>query len=198
MLYYLQPNPGMGVLLLTNEDGLLARARAFDQRALAEIHNKYYPELYRYLWYRTNDSIVADDLASEVFMRLLNVLQSGRPPESIRGWIFGVAAHVVADHYRSKGRRPQVELSEELPSVDSNLDDKVNASMMNATVRNAMQGLTEEQQTVLALRFGDGWSVAETASVMKKSATAVKQLQFRALSALRRLLEPTGKEGGHE
>jgi len=70
--------------------------------------------------------------------------------------------------------------------------------MMKATVRNAMQDLTEEQQTVLALRFGDGWSVAETASVMRKSATAVKQLQFRALLALRRLLEPTGKEGGHE
>jgi RNA polymerase sigma-70 factor (ECF subfamily) len=198
MVYFLRSNPPVGVLLLSDEDELLAGARTFDQRALAEIHNKYYPELYRYLWYRTNDSIVADDLASEVFIRLLNALQSGRPPESIRGWLFGVAAHVVADHYRSKGRRPQVELSEELPSVDSNLDDKVNASMMNATVRNAMQDLTEEQQTVLALRFGDGWSVADTASVMRKSATAVKQLQFRALMALRRLLEPTGREGGHE
>jgi len=103
MVYFSRPNPPVGVLFLSDEDELLAGARAFDQRALAEIHNKYYPELYRYLWYRTNDSIVADDLASEVFMRLLNALQSGRPPESIRGWLFGMwwpttTAARAADH----------------------------------------------------------------------------------------------------
>jgi len=48
--------------------------------------------------------------------------------------------------------------------------------------------LTAEQQHVLALRFGQGYSLEETASVLKKNVNAVKALQFRALAALQRSL----------
>ncbi|MBI5829953.1 MAG: RNA polymerase subunit sigma-70, partial [Chloroflexi bacterium] len=55
-------------------------------------------------------------------------------------------------------------------------------------VRLALQQLTDEQQQVLALRFEQGRSVADTAELLNKSVTAVKQLQFRAVAALRRQL----------
>jgi RNA polymerase sigma-70 factor (ECF subfamily) len=48
--------------------------------------------------------------------------------------------------------------------------------------------LTEDQQQVLALRFGQGYSLEETAAVMKKKINAVKALQFRALNALQRVM----------
>jgi DNA-directed RNA polymerase specialized sigma24 family protein len=51
-----------------------------------------------------------------------------------------------------------------------------------------MSGLTEEQQAVLTMRFGQGFSLDETAQMMKKNANAIKQLQFRALAALNRAL----------
>ncbi len=47
-----------------------------------------------------------------------------------------------------------------------------------------MENLTGDQQQVLALRFGQGLSLEETAQVMKKKSNAVKALQFRALNAL--------------
>jgi RNA polymerase sigma-70 factor (ECF subfamily) len=189
MVYPLRRDIFSGDAFLNDDEGLLARVRALDGRALAEIHDLYYPELYRYLMYRTSDPQVADDLASDVFMRLLDALRRGRPPASIRGWLFGVAAHVLADHYRRRERRPQVELSEDLPAGDHDLEDGLNRKLMTVSVQTALRRLTEEQQAVLALRFGDGWSVADTAAVLKKSETAVKQLQFRALAALRRALD---------
>jgi RNA polymerase sigma-70 factor (ECF subfamily) len=48
--------------------------------------------------------------------------------------------------------------------------------------------LTAEQQHVLALRFGQGYSLEETAAFMDKNVNAVKALQFRALAALQREL----------
>jgi RNA polymerase sigma-70 factor (ECF subfamily) len=53
-------------------------------------------------------------------------------------------------------------------------------------VRKALARLTAEQQHVLTLRFGDGYSLQETAEIMKKKTNAIKALQFRALAALRR------------
>jgi DNA-directed RNA polymerase specialized sigma24 family protein len=39
---------------------------------------------------------------------------------------------------------------------------------------------------VIALRFGQGYSLEETANYLKKNVNAVKALQFRALAALQR------------
>lgn len=56
----------------------------------------------------------------------------------------------------------------------------------NRAVQNALQKLTPEQQHVLAMRFGQGYSLEETAAQLNKNVNAVKALQFRALAALQR------------
>jgi len=58
----------------------------------------------------------------------------------------------------------------------------------NRAVQSAYTQLTPEQQNVLALRFGQGYSLEETAEFMNKNVNAIKALQFRALAALQREL----------
>jgi RNA polymerase sigma-70 factor (ECF subfamily) len=167
------------------EAKLLTRARELDSRALGQIHDRYYPEIYRYALYRTGEPAAADDIAGEVFLRLLDALHAGRAPQTtLRGWLFGVAAHLVADYFR---RAPALPLSEFLMSNASpalEVEERFRQSELHAAIRR----LTPEQQSVLALRFGDGFSVEQTAEALGKSETAVKALQFRAVEALRRTL----------
>lgn len=174
---------------MTDDNGLLASARKLDSRALAAIHDRFYPGLYRYLLYRTSDERLAEDLSSEVFMRLLDNLHIGKSPDSLQAWLFGVAAHLVADHFRRQSRRPQTHLPDDLPADNGNPDAETDSRLSAAAVRAALQQLTDEQQQVLALRFEQGRSVIESAALMNKSVTAVKQLQFRAVAAIRRQLE---------
>jgi len=171
---------------------MLAGARRLDSRALAAIHDRYYPDLYRYLLYRTSDEHAAEDMTSEVFMRLLDALHSGKAPDNLPAWLFGVAGHLAADYFRRQSRRPQIPLSETLAAADPQPESEAEARMKAAAVRSALAGLTEEQQRVLALRFGEGRSLDQVARAMEKSVTAVKQLQFRAVAALRRRLEAAG------
>jgi RNA polymerase sigma-70 factor, ECF subfamily len=164
---------------------LLARARVLDAQALAHIHDQYYPALYRFALYRTSDPELAADIAGEVFVRLLDALHARRPPQTtLRGWLFGVAAHLVADHFR---RAPAAELPETLADAQS-VPAEAEANLARSDVRAGLRRLTEEQQQVLALRFGDGFSVEETATTLGKTVNATKALQFRAIEALRRVL----------
>ena len=55
-------------------------------------------------------------------------------------------------------------------------------------MKKALTALTEEQQNVITMRFNLGYSLEETANLLKKNVNAVKQLQFRALAALQRAL----------
>ncbi len=191
MLYVDRNMLFLPMALVTEDEELLAAARRLDSRALASIHDRFYGDLYRYLLYRTGDAQAAEDLSSEVFMRLLDSLHKGRAPDSLRAWLFGVASHLVADHFRNHSRRPQSELTDEMPAPDAGLDSEVSNLFTIQAVRQALRQLTQEQQQVLALRFSEGRSVADTAALMQKSVTAVKQLQFRAVAALRRLLDAT-------
>jgi RNA polymerase sigma-70 factor (ECF subfamily) len=176
---------------VTDDLALLRRASQLDPHALGQIHDQHYPEIYRFALYRTDDPEAAQDIAAEVFVRLLDALHAGRAPKTtLRGWLFGVAAHLVADHFR---RAPTAPLDEEL-LADHSPSGEAEDRLQKQLVRQALRTLTAEQQNVLSLRFGDGFSVEKTAEALDKSVTAVKALQFRAVEALRRALAQTGAE----
>ena len=172
---------------LIDDDCAVDGLQNLDQQAVGAIYDKYFSEIYRYVLYRIGDPILAEDIASDVFVRLLEAVQGGRSPQTnLKGWLIGTASHVVTDHLRRKYRRPEEEISESLPDRGPSLTAEVDQREQNRIVNEAYAQLTSEQQHVLALRFGQGYSLEETATFMNKNVNAVKALQFRALAALQR------------
>lgn len=169
---------------------LLERAQKLDGQALAQIHDQYYPLVYRYVRYRLDNEQVVEDISSEVFLRLLKYLHQQKGEiHDLRAWLLGTTANLINDHLRQKYRRPteNIEDHETLPGgEDPHSTAELNENQR--AVQEAMQKLTAEQQQVLALRFSQEFSVDETARMMNKSIGAVKVLQFRALETLRKLL----------
>lgn len=167
-------------------DGL----RNLDSQVISAIYDKYFPDVYRYVRYRLNDEQQAEDIASDVFVRLLEASQTGHGPEkNIKAWLLATASHVVVDHLRRVYRRPVESLPETIPDGDPSLHEEFDRREQKRSVLQAYSNLTSEQQHVLALRFGQGYSLEETAQVMNKNVNAVKALQFRALAALQRNIE---------
>jgi RNA polymerase sigma-70 factor (ECF subfamily) len=170
-----------------SEAALLQQARAGDLRALGEIHDSYYPKIYRYALLRLGDEAAAQDIASEVFVRLLDTLGSKHAPHTtLVGWLFSVAAHLVADYFR-RAPRESIPLAEGMMTSESAAHE-AERRLRFEQIRAAMRRLTPDQQNVLALRFGNGFSLEQTAEIMSRSVNAVKVLQFRATAALRRVL----------
>jgi RNA polymerase sigma-70 factor (ECF subfamily) len=164
-------------------DGL----QKLDTQVIAAVYDRYFPDVYRYVYYRLGNESLAEDMASDVFVRLLEAVQSKRGPKTnLKGWLISTAANVIADHLRRIYRRPTESLSESMPDFSASLTDEIDRRQQTDSVRQAYAQLTPEQQNVLALRFGDGYSLEETATVMQKQVNAVKALQFRALAALQR------------
>ena len=158
-----------------------------DAQVIGAVYDQYFSEVYRYVLYRIGDPTLAEDISSDVFVRLLEAAQSGQPPKtSLRGWLIGTASHIVTDHLRRKYRRPEEELPESMPDLGESVASEVDQREQNRIVNSAYAQLTPEQQNVLALRFGQGYSLDETAAFMNKNVNAVKALQFRALAALQR------------
>lgn len=170
---------------------LLNRARSLDPEALGQIHDMYYVPIYRYISYRVNEHETAEDLTSEVFTRFLSALQDKTAPQkTIKGWLFSVASNIVKDFYRKKYRHKQVALEDSVPSLVEGPAQKVESMLTNEDLRQAITQLTEEQQEIIALRFGYEMSIRDVAETTGRSEGSVKMLQARAIAALSRKMQP--------
>ena len=180
---------------------LVARAQAGDPGAFGEIYDRYSETVYRYIYFRVNNAQLAEDLASETFLRALRRISSfswqGR---AFGAWLVTIARNLVVDHFKS-GRyrleivKPDV-LGSDSPETDPTTSPETAAleKLTNATLLTAVKKLNPDQQECIVLRFLQGFTVAETARTMGKNEGAVKALQYRAVRTLARLL-PDGFRG---
>lgn len=170
-----------------DEQSALDGLRKLNSQAIGAIYDQYFPEIYRYVRYRVGDDSVAEDIASDVFMRLIESAQKKQgPTTNIKGWLIATASNAVNDYLRRQYRRPTEELDETMADDGSSVHAEVDQREENKIVQMAFARLTSEQQQVLTLRFGMGYSLEQTATIMKKNVNAIKALQFRALTALQR------------
>ncbi len=170
-----------------DEQNALEGAQNLNLKSIGAIYDKYFPEVYRYVRYRLNDQYVAEDITGDVFVRLLQAVQNKRGPRSnLKAWLLATASHIVTDHIRRTYRRPTEVLPEDVIDPASLPGDEYDRHEQVLNFRKAFSKLTSDQQHVLSLRFGEGYSLEETASLLKKKINAVKALQFRALAALQR------------
>ncbi len=178
-----------------DESTLLQRAQALDPEAWSGIYDQYYPRVYAFLMARVRDGMLAEDLAADVFVNALRAIASYEERGvGFAAWIFRIAHNRLIDHYRRSSARltssmDEVGNDESDSSVDLTNADKLSSDKID--LDKALQKLNAEQQLVIHLRFVEGFTSEQVASILSKSEGAVKITQHRALKALRRFL-------GHE
>lgn len=173
---------------------LIERAQSGDTEAITQLYEEHVDKIYRYIVYRVPDGD-AEDITSDVFINMMEGLPkytySGVPFEA---WLYRIANARVVDYYRKNKRTKLVELDEYLKSDVQQPEDTLILEQERHTIREKLQLLGEDQQTILLLRFVERKSHEEVALIMGKSITAVKTMQHRALHRLAKLMGKDKKE----
>lgn len=173
------------------DDKLLQQARNFDRTALTAVYDQYHPLLYRYIIRQVNDAETARELTAVVFERFLAAIKNGNGPETqLKAWLYRTAHNLVIDFYRRQAHRNHLPLPDTLPSHGVTPCQLAEQHLLGEQVITALQTLTPEQQQVITLKFLEGFSNAEVATLMDKPIGAVKSLQHRGLARLQQLLAP--------
>jgi RNA polymerase sigma-70 factor (ECF subfamily) len=175
---------------------LVAKAGAGDRDAFATLYNEHRGEVYRYLFFRTRNRHLAEDLTQEVFVRALRRIDtfSVRPSGSFAGWLVTIARNIHTDHCKSARTRLEMptaeffEADERIASAESDALRDLEAVEAAQTVAAAMAALNPYQRECVRLRFLEGLSLDETVTRLNSGSGAVKTLTFRAMASMRRAL----------
>ena len=162
-------------------------ARGGDQAALSELYTLYFPRVYRYILARTGNTYDAEDLAEEVFMKVLEAIDRFQWREApFSAWLFRIAHNALISQRRKDGVRGRSgPLSDGIALDSQSPDDMVANRLALSEIMDAAQNLPEAQRQVITLRFAAGLSVAETARAMNKGEGNVKVIQHKAIAKLR-------------
>src|SRR5487761_371655 len=152
----------------------------------SDMYLHHHDAVFRYIRARVGSHAEAEDLTSDVFCKAVADLHRYRPlRSSALPWLYTIAAHRVADHYRAA--RPTNALDAAGHVADggpSPLDVVVSRDMVRQ-VWELSKRLPASQRRALWLRYGEELELREIASRMGRSVEAVKLLVHRAVRAIR-------------
>ena len=182
-------------------DDVVARAVAGDRVALQKVLETIRPIVLRYVRARIGTAersgLSADDVAQEVCLAAITALprykDQGRP---FLAFVYGIAAHKVADAYRAMGRN-QSDPTDTLPdraSGDLGPEQLALDSEAAARMDRLLAVLPEKQREIVILRVVVGMSAEETAEAVGSTAGAVRVAQHRALARLKSEIIATGHD----
>ncbi len=148
--------------------------------SLLEVYDRALPQVYGYLIARCGERSVAEDLTSETFLAATRQTSNG--PVSV-GWLIGVARHKLADHWRRQAREER--LVRAVGSAAGESEDPWEAHLDVVRAHQLLDGLAPQHRASLTLRYLDGLSVPEVASVLGRTVHATEALLVRARRELR-------------
>jgi RNA polymerase sigma-70 factor (ECF subfamily) len=178
------------VPVIDDFDPVLARARAGSAEAFTLLYEDLVRPVAAYL--RARGVRDVDDLTSEVFLAVFtSVGRFTGGQEQFRSWVFTIAHRRLVDHWRSSSRTvPQTPYE---PDDDDRSTESAENQALDALgeerALELLAMLTDDQREVLVLRIVADLTVEQVAEVVGKRPGAVKALQRRGLSTLRRILE---------
>lgn len=172
---------------------VVKKAKAGDKSAFEELYNEYFAPLNRYILIRVGDPSEAEDLTQLVFIKfyknLVNWQDKGYQPSA---YLFTIARSVIADYYRSRGRKgSKLTNSEEVLSLISDSSQNPHQDVIESeeirTLYKNLKKLPEKYQEVLVLRYIENLSSKEISQIINKSDVATRKMLSRSVSALAEL-----------
>lgn len=168
---------------------LAAEVKA-DPCAFGRLYDLLVQPVYRYLYRRTGSTSDAEDLTSQTFVTAFESLQRYHHRDGVHfaAWVFTIARHKLADHYRRSKRWPPLELNIE-PAINPNTLGRLVQDEELGRLQDLIRELDEKERDLIYLRYVAELTYADMAEVLGRKEDAVKKSVYRLLARLKSRME---------
>lgn len=147
-----------------------------DDDRFKEIFTTHYPSLLKFAKFKLGDSILAEDLVQETFLRLWNNQEKAQDYEKLKSYLFMILNNLIIDEYRKN----------KLELVDpAEIKEESRDSTSSHEIHHYILELKEDIQSVFLLNKYSGFKYAEIAEILDISIKTVESRMSRALKELK-------------
>jgi RNA polymerase sigma-70 factor (ECF subfamily) len=167
------------------DSALMLRVRAGDEKALAELIDRWKTPLINFFYRSLSSYSQAEDLAQMTFVRIYRSAPRYEPRAKFSTYLFHVARRLLINEYRHRQRKPLETVDPADLQAVSGSEETRNLSEIEEAFNQAIGNLPEKHATALLLLKQQELSYEEIANLMDASVGAVKTWIFRARAQLR-------------
>lgn len=163
-----------------------------DPQKFVVLYDKYFDQIYRYIYRRVSDKDTVEDLASQTFYDAISHLQSyewrGFPFSS---WLYKIAHNNILKWYRDHHKMHTVEIDAAHQIADLHADQKEDAMKKEQSqeIQKVLQQLDPDEQEIIRLKYFEEVSNIEIAEIMGLSPNNIGVKIYRTLKKLKQLLK---------
>lgn len=133
----------------------------------AHIYEEFFPRLYSYIFHRVNDSIVAEDIVSQVFFKALRNLEKYDSEKwQISTWLYTIASNILIDHYRKDEQFETIEEYEDSIACEDETSTEMDFETDLTKVLSILHKLPGKTQEIITLRIFEELSFVEIAKII--------------------------------
>lgn len=156
--------------------------------AFETLYTLYAKRIYNFLFYRTYQKELAEDIASVAFMKALeNIRRFDERKGNFSSWLYRIAQNTLIDHTRRERPSTSIEEAFDLGEDDRN-EERTDARARLGEVKEYLEKLSEEQQELVRLRVWDELSYKEIAALTGKSEGSCKVMFSRVIAKMQKEL----------
>ena len=166
------------------------RAIRGDKNAFRLIVLHYAQAVNRLAYRYTADASYAEDIAQETFIKAFQAIERYQAQAKFSTWLLRITTNSAIDYLRKANRQMALSLDEEACQIDIpdqrlDADDHLD---LNRRLTHAMSDLSDVERLAITMKHHQGYSINETAQVLKINDNACQQTLFRAVQKLRKQL----------
>lgn len=170
-----------------NDEELACKTQVGSVECFEELVRRYEKRIFHFLMHKTANWQDAEDLAQGTFVTAYQRIHKFKPSFTFSTWLFTIAKRLAISHYRAS--RPFSEVQSKESDTYDPYRIMAEREEKNRLWKLANRNLSENQFTVLWLKYAETLTIREIAKVMKKSQTHVKVLLHRARERLANLMQ---------
>jgi RNA polymerase sigma factor (sigma-70 family) len=169
---------------MTDETIMIA-VRNGDLNSASVLFDRYNKRIFNFLASMTSDRSAAEDLAQNVFLRMIKYRNSFKDESRFQPWIYQIARNVFSDYYNAQKTRANnvdvEKVSDYIPDPDESGGLEEKEQLLHA----CMARLKDEDRELLVLTRFQHMKYEEVATIMETTVANVKVRVHRAIGKLR-------------
>ncbi len=167
------------------DEWLIVRARDGDRAALERLVERWQRRLWQHAFRLTGREAAASDVVQETWLVVTRALGRLRDPARFRAWVFAIVTRRAASRRRDDGRFTELDDADRIATRPTDASEPVER------LRDALRRLDGEDRALLALKYQDGFDIAEIGRILDIPEGTAKSRLFHARQRLRAILERT-------
>ncbi len=197
----------MGALEATQPSSqpcLIEQARS-DKTAFAALFRRHHDEIYRYCARRLPNQATAEDVTSQVFLKMVKKFNSFMGNEkAFRCWLYRIACNEINSYFRQAGRQTRVfekiqqDCPTEMPDTTDDCDQADENEQQMTFLKNAIDTLKPTHQDIISLRFYEGLNSEQIGNILEMKPATVRSQLARALKKLQDLYKNRQQQTSEE